>query len=67
MKKAEYDQTTAGIESENAGLEQEVKKIKDEVYADDTKLTKLKIQAQILEHQIQRLNDEVINCSCFYF
>lgn len=28
MKKAEYDQTTAGIESENAGLEQEVKKIK---------------------------------------
>jgi hypothetical protein len=28
VKKAEYDQTIAGIESENASLEAEVKKIK---------------------------------------
>jgi len=58
VKKAEYDQTIAGIESENASLEAEVKKIKDEVYADDTKLTKLKYQAQIIELMNQRLNDE---------
>jgi len=57
-KKAEYDQTMAGIESDSANLEEEVKKIKDEVYADDTKLTKLKYQLDIVGLMTQRLNEE---------
>jgi len=57
-KKLEYDQVMAGAEAEGAALEDEVKRLKDEVYGDDTKLTKLKYQVQIIELMNKKLNDE---------
>jgi intraflagellar transport protein 81 len=57
-KKSEYNQIMAGAEAEGASLEDEVKKLKEEVYGDDTKLTKLKYQTQIVEQMTKRLNDE---------
>jgi len=57
-KKSEYDQVMAGAEAEGASLEDEVRKLKDEVYGDDTKLTKLRYQIQIIEQMNKKLNEE---------
>jgi len=58
QKKAEYDQTFAGVESENAALLEEVKKVKDECYREDTKVTTMKYQMQVIDLQIARLDEE---------
>ncbi|KAL4499945.1 hypothetical protein ABPG72_015294 [Tetrahymena utriculariae] len=57
-KKAEYDRVILKSESEINQLEQEVKKLKEEVYRDDTKITSLKYSQQILDLKLNRLNEE---------
>ena len=49
----------ANIDSENGNIEQELKKIKEEVYKMDTEITLNQYQSSIIDSQTQRLNDEV--------
>ena len=59
-KKSEYEQVVASIDSENVSIESEHKKLKEEVYKDDTKITLLKYESQLLDLKINRLNEEVL-------
>ena len=52
-----------GSETELQTIEGEFKKLKDEVYKEDSKINVLKYQTQVIDLQIQRLNEEVIKNS----
>ena len=48
-----------GSDTEIQTLENDVKKLKEEVYKEDSKITILKYNKNILDLKIQRLNEEV--------
>lgn len=57
-KKADYDKVILKSESDINQLDNEVKKLKEEVYRDDTKISLLKYSQQILDLKLNRLNEE---------
>uniref|UniRef100_A0A3B3ZJ20 Intraflagellar transport protein 81 homolog n=1 Tax=Periophthalmus magnuspinnatus TaxID=409849 RepID=A0A3B3ZJ20_9GOBI len=58
-KKAQYERTAAGLESNCSKLEQDVKLLKEETAQDENQYHYLNSQSQIIEMQIQRATDEV--------
>lgn len=60
-KKQTFDGTINKIEDEMKDLENRVAKLKDEVYAMDTKTNIFRFKSEILEAKITRLNEEADN------
>ena len=58
-KKATYDKTSAGIESNRSKLEQEVKAYREEILAEESRYHYLQCMRRMLEVQQQRINDEM--------
>ncbi|KAK7933336.1 hypothetical protein WMY93_004232 [Mugilogobius chulae] len=58
-KKAVYERTAAGLESNCSKLEQDVKVLKEETAQDENRYHFLNSQCQITEMQLQRAADEV--------
>jgi len=47
-----------GTENESASIVTELKKLKDDVYGTDTKISILKYKTEVIDAKVQRLNEE---------
>jgi intraflagellar transport protein 81 len=58
-KKAHYDSTAAGLETNRSKLEQEVRGYREECMAEESRYHYLNCMKKILEVQHQRISDEM--------
>lgn len=58
QKKVDYDRVMVGTENESSSITIELKKLREEVYSQDTKISLLKYKTEVIDAKVQRLNEE---------